>query len=69
MIVFADSLSDADICKFHISQFPMVLIHRSSPSNHEIPSVTIENKDATRRLVEHLITVHDKKNIVFYLES
>ena len=65
MVVFADSLSDADIVNLHYNHFPMVLIHRSSPPDVQIPSVTIENKDATCRLVEHLITVHGKNKIVF----
>jgi len=65
MIVFADSLNDADIISLHRNSFPMMLIHRSSPSDYQIPSVTIENKNATYRLVEHLITVHGKKKILF----
>jgi DNA-binding LacI/PurR family transcriptional regulator len=65
MIIFADSLKDDDIVNLHRDGFPMILIHRSSPSDHQIPSVTIENKNATRRLVEHLITVHDRERILF----
>ena len=62
MIVFADSLGDADAISLHQNGFPIILIHRSSPSGYQIPSVTIENKNATRRLVEHLITAHGRKN-------
>lgn len=65
MIIFADSLSDDDIIKLHRSNFPMVLIHRTSPPDHQIPSVTIENKNATCRLIDHLIAVHNKKKILF----
>ena len=65
MIIFADSLSDDDIIKLHRSDFPMVLIHRSSPPDFQIPSVTIENKNATSRLIDHLIAVHNKKKILF----
>ena len=65
MIVFADSLSDDEIINLHSNQFPIVLIHRSSPPDYQIPSVTIENKNATYRLVEHLITEHGKRNIMF----
>lgn len=65
MIIFADSLSDDDIISLHRSGFPMVLIHRSSPPDYQIPSVTIENKNATCRLVDHLITVHGKQKILF----
>lgn len=65
MIVFADSLSDGEIGYLHQLSFPMILIHRSSPNDYQIPSVTIENKNATRRLIEHLITVHERKKIVY----
>ena len=65
MIVFADSLSDDDVINLHRSGFTMVLIHRSSPAGYQIPSVTIENKNATYRLVEHLITVHGRRKILF----
>ena len=65
MIVFADSLREDDIIGLHRNGFPIVLIHRSTPDGYEIPSVTIENKDATCRLVEHLITDHGRKRILF----
>jgi len=65
MIVYADSLGDADIISLHQNGFPIILIHRSSPSGYRIPLVTIENKNATRRLVEHLITAHGRKKILF----
>jgi LacI family transcriptional regulator len=65
LIVFADSLDDSEILKLHEDGFPMVLIHRTSPPDSNIPSVTIENKTATRELVNHLIKVHQRKKIVF----
>jgi DNA-binding LacI/PurR family transcriptional regulator len=65
LIVFADSLNDADIIKYHQRNFPMVLIHRSSPMHYDIPAVTIENKTATIRMIEHLILVHQRKKILF----
>jgi len=65
MIVFADSLNESEILKLHEAGFPMVLIHRSSPKEVSIPSVTIENKTATRGLIDHLIEVHNRRRIVF----
>ena len=65
LIVFADSLNDSEILKLHEAGFPMVLIHRTAPPNSNIPSVTIENKTATRELVNHLIEVHHREKIVF----
>jgi DNA-binding LacI/PurR family transcriptional regulator len=65
MIVFADSLPDEEIIHLHKNGFPLLLIHRSAPPGIQIPSVTIENKNATYRVVEHLLKVHGKKRVLF----
>lgn len=65
MLVFADSLTDDDLRGLYMNGFPMVLVHRTPPVDAPIPSVTVENKTATLRLVDHLITQHDKKHILF----
>jgi DNA-binding LacI/PurR family transcriptional regulator len=46
-------------------QFPVVLLHRSSPKGLQIPSVTVENKNGAKQIVEHLIQVHHRKKIVY----
>ncbi len=65
LLVFVDSLKDEEIAQLHAIRFPMVLIHRSSPAAFSIPSVTVENKAATRRIVDHLIERHQRHKIVF----
>ena len=65
LLVFADSLADEDLESLHASGFPMVLVHRTPPASLPIPSVTVENKSATHKLVEHLIVAHNKKRILF----
>jgi len=65
MLVFSDGLVDEDLANLSSSGFPMVLVHRTSPSIINIPSVTVENVDVTRHLIEHLIRVHNRKHIVF----
>ncbi|HLE91285.1 MAG TPA: LacI family DNA-binding transcriptional regulator [Anaerolineales bacterium] len=65
LLVFADSLTDEDLAKLHEIEFPMVLIHRTPPASLPLPSVTVENKSATHRLVEHLILQHNKRRILF----
>ena len=65
LLVFADSLTDNDLAALHAKGFPMVLIHRSPPDSLPIPSVTVENKAATYKLVEHLIVSHNKRRILF----
>jgi LacI family transcriptional regulator len=65
LLVFADSLMDEDLISLYQSQFPVVLIHRSSPASINIPSVTVENKAATYKLMEHIIHEHSKRRILF----
>ena len=64
LLVFADSLTDEDLVNLYNSQFPVVLIHRSSPTSVNIPSVTVENKAATYKLMEHIIHEHNKRRII-----
>jgi LacI family transcriptional regulator len=42
----------------------LVLIHQSSPEGLNIPCVTVENKAASRKIVEHLIAAHRRRRIV-----
>src|SRR5512133_834242 len=65
LLVFSDGLVDADLAALHASGFPMVLVHRTPPEHLSIPSVTVENTEITKNLVEHLITVHGKRRILF----
>jgi DNA-binding LacI/PurR family transcriptional regulator len=63
--VFANSLSEKRITRFHERHFPVVLIHRSPVNGLEIPFVTVENKAATRKLVDHLVLEHNRRRILF----
>lgn len=65
LIVFSDSLDDQELTRLHDLDFPVVLLHRSSPSGLSIPSITVENKNGARNVTEHLITAHDRRRIVF----
>jgi LacI family transcriptional regulator len=64
LLVFSDGLVDEDLANLNASGFPMVLLHRSSPNSLKIPSVTVENREVTHKLVEHLIQVHGKRRIL-----
>lgn len=64
-LVFLDSLESKDLERIHKTGKPLVLIHQSSPESLAIPTVTIENKAASRRLVSHLIDIHGRRRIVF----
>jgi LacI family transcriptional regulator len=65
LLVFADSLGDDDLAVLQSQNLPAVLIHRTSPKDLNIPSVTVENKAATFQMVDHLITQHGRKRILF----
>jgi LacI family transcriptional regulator len=65
LLVFSDGLVDDDLASLNSKGFPMVLVHRTPPPDVPIPSVTVENIEITRLLVDHLIRVHGKKRILF----
>ena len=65
LLVFSDGLVDEDLTALNGNGFPMVLVHRTPPPDTPIPSVTVENIEITRVLVEHLINVHGKRRILF----
>lgn len=65
MLVFSDGLFDEELASLNENGFPMVLVHRTSPTAQNIPSVTVENIEITHRLIEHLIQVHGKRRILF----
>jgi LacI family transcriptional regulator len=65
LIVFANSLLANQIKLLFEKNFPIVLVHRTPPESLPIPYVTVENKAATRRLIDHLIEVHGRRRIMF----
>lgn len=65
LLVFSDGLVDEDLIDLNSKGFPMVLVHRTPPPETSIPSVTVENTEITRLLVDHLIHVHGKRRILF----
>lgn len=65
LLVFPDTLSDAELMRLHQMGFPVVLLHRSPPPGLDIPGVTVENKTGARKVVDHLIKVHGCRRIAF----
>ncbi len=65
LLVFTDSLDEAEIIRLNRAQFPLVLLHRSSPPGLNIPCVTIENKSGARRMVDYLIEERGCRRIAF----
>lgn len=65
LLVFTDSLDEAEIIRLHDAQFPLVLLHRSSPPGLNLPCVTVENKSGARRLVDYLIEERGCRRIAF----
>jgi len=64
LLVFTDSLEDAELVRLHKVGLPVVLMHQSV-TELEIPTITIENKDGATRIVDHLIEVHKRRRIVY----
>ena len=65
ILVFLESMEAATMTEFHQRNFPMILIHQTPPRGLDIPCVTIENKNAARRIVSHLIEIHQRHSIAY----
>ena len=65
LIVFIDSLNNAELIRLHENRFPLVLMHQTPPNGLNIPIITIENKSGAQKLVDHLIEVHHCRRIAF----
>lgn len=65
LLVFLDSVTHSELNQLYAVHFPVVLIHQSPPKDMKIPCVTIENKAASHRVVDHLIEAHNRRRIVF----
>jgi DNA-binding LacI/PurR family transcriptional regulator len=64
LLVFADSLSEEHLTQLSRTGFPLVLLYRTSPPNLKIPFVTVENRIATRKIIDHLIEEHGRRSII-----
>lgn len=65
ILAFPDSLEEKLLRWFYDRQFPVVLLHQSSPPDLQIPCLTVENKAASFKIVEHLIEIHNRRKIIF----
>jgi DNA-binding LacI/PurR family transcriptional regulator len=65
LLIFADTFTEAEITRLYKTQFPLVLVHRTSPPGLNIPCVTVENKSGARKLVDYLIEQRGYRRIAF----
>ncbi len=65
LLVFTNSLHERQLTWLHRLNFPVVLLHQTPPNSLNIPVITIENKDGTVMLINHLIEAHGRRRIVF----
>lgn len=65
LLVFTNSLEQAELERLHIIGFPVVMLYLSPPPGIDFPVVTIENEQAAEALVSHLIEQHTRRRIVF----
>lgn len=65
MLIFTDSLDARELNRLYKLAFPMVLLYQSPPAGTDTPYVAIENKSGAYKLMEHLIQVHQCRQIGF----
>lgn len=65
LLVFAGSLDSEELARLSRKNFPVVLLFQTPPKGIELPCVAIENVTGTRKLIDHLIEMHNRRRIVF----
>jgi DNA-binding LacI/PurR family transcriptional regulator len=65
LIVFTNSVDNAELAYLQQNGFPIVLLHQTPPPNMNIPVITIENKSGAQKIVDHLIEVHGCRRIAY----
>jgi LacI family transcriptional regulator len=65
-LVFANSLSEEQLIDLCRIRFPVVLLYHTSPLDLNIPHVIVENKNSSKKMIDHLIEVHRRKRIMYF---
>jgi len=65
LVALSGCLSHREMKIFVDRDFPCVLLYDVSPEEFPIPSIQIENRLGTRRLIDHLVETHGYKKFAF----
>ena len=65
IVVFANSLPEAELHRLQRVGFPVVLLHRSAPTGLTIPFVTVANHTGAREMTDYLIEQRGYRRIAF----
>lgn len=65
MLVFVNSTDEEELLRNYQREFPMVLLFFSGPRSANIPHIGFDNASGLRQVVEHLVTVHGRRQIAF----
>jgi LacI family transcriptional regulator len=65
MLVFVNTLDAEEIRHYYRRDFPLVLLYCTAPSTMMIPSIMFDNESGMNSIVEHLVKVHDRRQIAF----
>ena len=65
MLLFVNSSDDEEILRNYRRDFPMVLLFFKGPKGTDIPYVSFDNAGGIHQIVEHLVSVHGRRRIVY----
>ncbi|MDJ0755900.1 MAG: LacI family DNA-binding transcriptional regulator [Ardenticatenaceae bacterium] len=65
LLIFTDSVDDPTLRRLARREFPMVLLHRRSIDQANIPTIRFNNFDSSYQLISHLIENCGRKRIAF----
>ncbi len=65
MMVFVGSMDEESLLRMHRRDFPILLLFFRGPAGVNIPWVGFDNRTGLCQAVEHLVTVHQRRRIVY----
>jgi LacI family transcriptional regulator len=65
LLVFDQSIDEAELRRFYLAHFPVVLLYRSAPAGMHFPSIRVEDRSGARQITDHLIERHRRRRIAF----
>jgi DNA-binding LacI/PurR family transcriptional regulator len=65
MLVFVNSIDQEELIRAYQREFPTVLLFFQGPSGINLPWVGFDNAQGLRQVVEHFVTVHQRRRIVY----
>jgi LacI family transcriptional regulator len=64
LLIFSSTMNHTELLQLHRREMPYVMMLQTPPPDIKVPGIVLDNKNASRNIVEHLIQVHGCRRIL-----